>query len=232
MKRGEKLYVGIDPAGKPNRPTGMAVLAGGLRVLALERVHTDEEIESFVASWGQAVVSVALDGPIGLPRGLNPCCFEGESPPSPCPCTQPNGLKGREAERAMSRKGIGIFYLTKNAFARSWIRRSLDLYGRLTAAGYQVLEVFPYGAKKVLWRDALPRKQSLWGRERIRTLLEKEGVRFPDARLPSDHELDALVGAYVAWLHARGETEAFGDSVEGAILLPASDGRSRGLRRR
>lgn len=231
MKGKDRLYAGVDPAGNPQRPTGVAVLDERLRVRALENMRSDEEIEAFLDAWRGRTVSVALDGPVGLPRGLNRCCFEGAVRPSPCACEQPDGLKGREAEREMSRKGIGVFYLTKNAFARSWIRRSLQLYERLTAAEFQVLEVFPYGAKRVLWGKDLPRKQSRSGRAFLRARLEREGVRFPDARLPGDHELDALVGAYVARLHARGETEAFGDPAEGAILLPAPKrGKTKGAR--
>lgn len=228
-----RLYAGIDPAGNPRRPTGAAILDEGLRVRALAGLRSDEEIETFLASWGKRVVSVGLDGPVGLPRGLNRCCFEGERRPASCPCRQPDGLKGREAERAMSRKGIGVFYLTKKAFARSWILRSLDLCNRLSEKGYRVLEVFPYGAKRVLWEEKfrggeIPPKRTEKGREILRGLLRKEGIRFPGARLPSDHELDALVGAYIAWLHARGRTEACGDPEEGAILLPIPESGPKG----
>lgn len=38
--------------------------------------------------------------------------------------------------------GIGVFYLTKNAFARSWIFRSYDLSSTLKKKSYRVLEVF------------------------------------------------------------------------------------------
>ncbi|MFQ5694207.1 MAG: hypothetical protein ACE5IM_14360, partial [Nitrospinota bacterium] len=48
------------------------------------------------------------------------------------------------------------------------------------------------------------------------------GVRFAGDRLPSDHELDAVVGAYVAFLHARGRTKAVGLAEEGAVHLPAA----------
>ena len=217
VKTGE-LYAGLDPAGRTDRPSGLALLDGGLRVIRLATGGPDAELEAFLEPHQERTRWVGLDGPVGVPRDLGRCCFEGARPQ--CACRQPEGLKGREAERAMSALGIGIYYLTKKAFARSWIQRSLNLADRLSRLGYQVLEVYPYGTKCRLWGRTLPPKETLQGRRILRTHLQELGLLLPESRLPSHHELDALVAAYTAWLHDRGGTECHGDPEEGAIVLP------------
>lgn len=221
-KRG--AYAGLDPAGSPLRPSGLALLDSRLRVIGLATVGQDDEVQAFLEPHRERIRWVGLDGPLGVPRHLGRCCFEGPRPG--CSCRQPEGLRGREAERAMSALGIGIYYLTKKAFARSWIQRSLRLADRLSRLGYRVLEVYPYGTKRRLWGRALPPKETLQGRRFLRARLEELGLLLPDGRLPSHHELDALVAAYTAWLHDRGGTECHGDPDEGAIVLPRPKGTS------
>ena len=51
------------------------------------------------------------------------------------------------------------------------------------------------------------------------------GLREHEGRLSHDH-LDAIVAAYTAYLHGRGQAEAVGDPEEGVIYVPRAVARA------
>lgn len=127
------------------------------------------------------------------------------------------------------------------------LRRELESFGYKAypaeEAARQWLEVFPTGCFWAWLRRTLPVKQDLLeGRLQRQLVLEEQGVQVPDAMgffeeltrfkllrgiLPaniiySPGELNALAGAYTAWLtvHQPHAVRSLGDSAEGLIFLP------------
>ena len=207
-------FVGIDLTSSPQRPSALAVLSDEQRILCLKKVRTDDELLAEVAA--QDPTFVAIDAPLGLPKGL--CCLE-ES----CSCKQVSPNKGKAGERALSRMGIPCYYTTKRSIIRRMVYRGIALREALTYRGYSVLEVYPYGSKVQLFGKPFPRKTTPEGlrfvEERLRAVLQFTGS---EPRL--DHDLcDALSAALTAYLHSKGKTLLLGDADEGLICLPQPD---------
>lgn len=216
---GRIYFGGLDPAGSVQRPSGCALIDDALRVVGVARLFTDKEILAFFSGYKENLAYLGLDGPCGLPQGLGLCCFDPEV--KDCPCRQTSGEKGRIAEMELARRGIGCFFTTKKAFAKAWVRRSLEFYRMLTDKGFRILEIYPYGAKRRLFSGKMPKKVTRLGREVLQRGLRRLGLRFPGREILSHHELDALLGAYTCYLHSRGLTEEVGEEVEGRIVIPA-----------
>lgn len=206
-----KTYLGIDLTSSAARPSGYAVLDEGARLAEVGSVATDPEILRLAHRCRPRLV--AIDAPIGLPKGL--CCLE-ES----CPC-RPAAPDGKRAcEREVARRGIGLFFTTKRSIIKGMVYRAIELRRRFEDEGMRVLEVFPYASKVLLFGRPLPRKTTAEGLAYLRGRLEAlvDGL---SARGPLTHdELDAVVAAYTAYLKDQGRAEEVGDPVEGAICLP------------
>jgi predicted nuclease with RNAse H fold len=205
-------YLGIDPTSASRRPSAFAVLddQGGLRDLGL--VREDGDILALARRWRPRYL--AIDAPLSLPQGM--CCLE-ES----CPCApaSPDGLKA--AERALLKEGIGLFRTTKRSIIKAMVYRAMQLRRALEQRGYAVMEIYPYASKVRLFGRPIPKKTTKagcqWLRERLEHLVP--GLREHEGWLGHD-ELDAIVAAYMAYLHGRGQAEAVGDREEGFIYLP------------
>ncbi len=207
-----KTYLGIDLTSSASSPSGYAVLGEGARLVEVGSVGSDREILRLALSGRPRFV--AIDAPIGLPRGL--CCLE-ES--CACLAVAPDGK--RESEREVSRMGIGLFFTTKRSIIKPMVYRAIELRRRLEGEGMHVLEVFPYATKILLFGSPLPRKTTAEGLAYLRSRLEALVDGLDSYRAPLTHdELDAIVAAYTAYLRDRGDTEDVGDAAEGAICLP------------
>lgn len=207
-------YVGVDlTAGA--RPTDVAGLNEAGTSVRFARIQTDFELLDLLADVGAGVV--AIDSPIGLPRGM--CCLE-ES----CPCAPLGPGTGRSAERALAVRGIPCFWTTKRTIIKPMIYRAMALKDRLTAAGYATLEVYPYAVKWQLLGRALPSKTRPEGILRLvaGARMELPDCSWPEPWTPSHDQLDALFCAITARLYDRGETEALGDPREIPIIVPLS----------
>jgi hypothetical protein len=140
-----------------------------------------------------------------------------------------------------------------------WMRNGYLLFQRLGELGYQpssreggnfqTLEVYPHASYSVLLGRLPFPKNTLEGRLQRQLILFDLGLNVPDPMrffeevtrsrilrgiLPAEvlllpRELDALVGAYTAWLwvHKPGEISKVGDSQEGEIILPARNLKQR-----
>jgi predicted nuclease with RNAse H fold len=93
------VFLGIDLAGSPRRPTGIALLDEKLRCRTWVR-YLDEEILVDVDSFKPLVVGV--DAPLGLPRGRE--SLESRGPPH-----------FRECDLELRRRGIRFFPITIGA---------------------------------------------------------------------------------------------------------------------
>lgn len=202
------------------------MIDGSLRVIEVKRLFSEEDILDFFEGYKEDLAYIGLDGPCGVPRGLDLCCFDLRI--NVCLCQESSGQKGRIAERELARRGIGCFFTTKKAFAKTWIRRSLNLFRILRERGFPVLEVYPYGTKRRLFPEGLPKKATLRGRIALQEGLSSLDLKLPE-RLLSHHELDALLGAYTCYLYTQGLTEDIGEEEEGKIVIPVPGlkGRSK-----
>lgn len=191
------------------RPAAVAALSDDLRTDELAMLVTEDELLAFVKRREASIV--AIDAPLGLPRGQ--CCLE-----LSCEC-QPEGQgNGRECERALSRLGIGSYYTTKRSIIKGMVYRGMRLKMLLEAEGRTVLEVYPYATKIRLLGKPLPRKTSALGRAHMELGLSRLLGREIG---PLDHDsADALFCAYTAWLHSVGQTERLGWADEGLIHIP------------
>lgn len=209
-------YLGIDLAASARRPSGFAVLDDALRLLALGRTATDDELLALAWRWG--VSCVAIDAPLSLPRGM--CCLR-----MSCGC-QPQAADGRKAaEREICKQlGIGLFMTSKRGIIKTMTYRALGLKRLLTAAHYEVLEVYPFACKVALFGRAIPRKTAApgrrWLREQVTSLIPALALY---QGIPGHDELDALLAAYTAYQYDHCLSVALGDPDEGVIYVPSTD---------
>ncbi len=204
------MYLGIDLTSSSQRPSAYAVLRGDGGLADVGMAHEDAELLELAGRWQPSVV--AIDAPLSLPRGL--CCLDED-----CPCLAPGGLKA--AERELFRRGISLYATTKRSIIKRMICRAMELRRTLEDRGFPVIEVYPYASKVSLFGRPIPKKTTSAGRTWLRKKLEGivPGVAAYEGRLGHD-ELDAIVAAYSACLHARRLAEGVGDPDEGMIYLP------------
>jgi predicted nuclease with RNAse H fold len=105
------------------------------------------------------------------------------------------------------------------------IYRGIEFNRRLVKRGYQVIEVYPYATKLILFGEDVPPKNSarnvVFMREELPHLIN--GL---EAHIDSldRNACDALVSAYTALLHSREETDVLGATEEGLLVLPKLSG--------
>jgi len=213
------LFGGIDPTASPRRKSACAVLDEKGHLVSLDSLSTDEKILEFFGTYQLSLWAIGLDAPCTLPLGLGRCCLE-DIPT--CRCQPIHPWKGRLAERELLKRGIRAYVISKDTFAKRWIRRGLQLKDRLQAAGYQIVEVFPHGTRYRLFPEILQSKSSRAGRKELQTALRKFIPDLPPVmqRLLSHDELDALLAALTVQLLWKGQTEAVGDPEEGQVIIP------------
>ncbi|MBI3326536.1 MAG: DUF429 domain-containing protein [Nitrospinae bacterium] len=215
---GRLVFGGIDPTGSEAKASGVALLDGAGQRARMARVHTDAEILAFFQPYRRSLRYLGLDGICKLPDGLHPCCVTPQGPP--CLCQQTAPRPGRTAEWALSSLGIGCYYTSKRAFAKSWITRSLHLFTLLTAAGFTVLEIYPYASKRRLFGRQLPNKATRVGRQLLSAHIQGLGITLEHGRAYTHDELDAVLVAYTAYLHAQGRTIEVGEDIDGTVVIP------------
>lgn len=205
-------YLGLDLTASPFRSSGFAVLGDGALLLAVGWVGSDQEILALADRWQPCLV--AIDAPLSLPAGL--CCLE-ES----CAC-QPQAADGlKAAERDLIARGFGLFRTGKRSIIKDMVYRAVGLRRALEERGWTVIEVYPYASKVALWGKPIPRKTRVSGRIWLRDKLAERVFGLREHSGPLGHDqLDALVGAYTAYLYHQGRAAALGDPAEGLIYLP------------
>ncbi len=215
------FYGGIDPSASSERFTGCAILDEYGRFIKAGQCKEDEAILDFFGPY--AVKAIAIDAPKGLPLKMGLCCLE---TPAVCQCPADSS---RLCERLMRKRGIPLFPVSKNTFpaAKRWIQRGLLLFIRFQGLNIPAFEVYPTGAKKVLFPEV--RFTSPKSKRSTRILLQQKLSSFiPDIPKPgnkpfSDHILDAFLGAYTVFLYQEKQFGTLiGNQREGEILLPCS----------
>ena len=206
-------FLGVDLTSRPAKPSACAVLDRHGSLVLLTKESADADIVALARDRRAAIV--AIDSPLGLPKGM--CCLE-ES----CACQSIHNFKGRAVERELVRRGIPLYFTTKRCIIKAMVYRAIGLADRLRSLGCDVLEVYPYASKVMLFGRPIPRKTTAEGLGFLRERLERLIPGLAAGAGSLDHDLcDALVVAYTAYLHSLGRTESVGLEEEVPLVLPA-----------
>jgi len=118
-----KVVIGIDLAGKPENPTGLAIWKG--KVMKTCLVYTDQEILENITH--DRPTLTAIDAPLNLPR---------------------RGIL-RKAEKEMIKRGYRIFPPKLPTMEKLTIR-AIKLNTLIAEKGYKTIEVHPTSTRKAL----------------------------------------------------------------------------------
>ncbi len=199
-----RLTVGIDLRSGPRYPTGLAVMDRSRRLHRLQVARGDDEILEAIADAEPALI--AIDAPLGLPEGR--CCTD-----QACDCAR-HGIM-REVDRVCAAAGYRPFPTLLPSMVKL-TERGIRLHAILSAAGHDVVEVYPGMAQDIL---GIPRKGR--GVDGLRRGLKRAGVLgIPRARRVTHDELDAVTCALVAQLRLAEATETMGPGVPVPLVLP------------
>ncbi len=99
--------------------------------------------------------------------------------------------------------------------------RGISLRRAIEARGIDVIEVYPFAAKVMLFGRPVPKKQTPVGRAWLYERLQLLVNGLPDPERPISHdEGDAIIAAYTAYQYDTGMAAALGVPEEGLIYLP------------
>ena len=186
----------LDLAGVPTRPTGICILRGLNAETSL--AFTDEELITVAESCQPAIITI--DAPLSLPPGRKTI-------------EDRNGEHLRECDRELLKRKIKFFPITLGPM-RTLTKRGIALKKKLEHLGCPILECYPGGAQDIF---GIPRKQK--GLNEMFKGHRKLGIKGLKNSM-SDHELDAVTGAYVGKLFLEGNAEFYGNLEDGAIVMP------------
>ena len=209
------MFLGIDLTFPNKKSATSALLDDNGRLLRFASLGTDADILHLVKAESPSVV--AIDAPLSLPTGWG--CLEW-----PCICSAcEDPTTRRSAERAVFALGIRLYWTSKRSFIKPMVKRGLSLVVAISDFGPQVIEIYPYASKRRLFGSALPRKGKTT-REGRQLLQQHLAALVPGAsgtsRILSHDELDALIGAYTAYLDTNGRAEELGRAGERTIVVP------------
>ncbi|MCE1164933.1 MAG: DUF429 domain-containing protein [Bacteroidetes bacterium] len=191
------IVVGIDLSGSPKRNTGICLMHN-TKIIDCRTVHTDEEITSFVMNSGTKIIG--MDAPLSLPPGRKTL-------------EDNNGVHLRDCDRELIKRKIRFFPVTLGPM-RMLTKRGIALKKKFERMGIHSIEIYPGGAQDIL---GIPRKQH--SMPKLFKGLVKLGIKGLRKDMNND-ELDAVTGAYTAYLFVRGKAEILGSLKKGAIILP------------
>jgi len=204
--------LGIDLSASPKRASEYALIDGQHNLNQMDCFRTFDELLKFLDVHKPSLI--AIDAPLCLPLGLD-CLEESHS------CSTTLDQKGRTAEQELARMHIGCFFTTKRSIIKSLIYRGLEFHSDLVRRGYQVIEVYPYATKVILFGDKIPPKSSAHGLAFLKDRLSQLicGLEPYTENLNHDR-CDALLAAYTACLHWEKKTDSLGIPEEGYIVVP------------
>lgn len=242
----DSLFIGIDSTSS-NKSFTYAALDKGLNLIALSDGELDD-VTAFVA--GQQSVTVAINAPSGVSRGLIPDKPKKEMLPS----KKTRKMEFRLAEYELRKRGIKITGTPSSVNAcPAWVQNGFSLYRKLEKTGFTkykqeesqthtYIETNPHACYCVLVGDAPLQKTTLEGKIQRQLILYERGLKikdpmdffeeitrhkmmkgiWPHELLYSSDQLNALVAAYTAWLiiNKPEGTISVGDEKEGEIFLP------------
>jgi predicted nuclease with RNAse H fold len=207
-------FLGVDLRSSPKHSSAVVALNHQSEMICSETFRTDVDLLE-IAKY-QNPELIAIGTPLGLPVGLH--CLETSC--SKCSGKMPQ-RKGRQLEQELAQMGISCFFTSKGSIIRPLIYRGIRLSDQLRGLGFDVIEVYPYATKVILFGDNVPSKSSPknlpFMKERLPSLIP--GLETCIDTLDS-RTCDALISAYTALLHSRNRTDLLGNAEEGLLALP------------
>lgn len=228
-------FVGVDLGWKKDGDTALVALDFNANVVDYGYVNEDREIVSFVESHSWDGCLVGIDAPL-IVKNFRGC---------------------RECERYLQSKGMSVLPANRGWFLRAFKTvRGEDLLAALNKAGFRlvddlnlkeaslgIVEVYPYAALKMLFKDLPTYKKGrkstrLAGLLELKELLEQLNppLNIPSALLQIGREdkitlqemkitvdyMDAAISAYTALKFYRNPDDCtiLGSKEDGFILLP------------
>ncbi|MHA1581037.1 MAG: DUF429 domain-containing protein [Candidatus Baldrarchaeia archaeon] len=130
------------------------------------------------------------------------------------PLTLPKKGKMRLADKEIKKLGCAVLPPLFPGMKMLTLR-GIYLASKIQESGIKVIEVHPTSSRKIL---GLPVAKDV---EKIRFSLLKLGIKGDiEEKKLTIHELDAIVAAFTAKLHIRGQTAKVGNEEEGYIIIP------------
>jgi predicted nuclease with RNAse H fold len=206
-------FLGVDLKSSDKHPSVVVALNHRSELTCSETFRTDDDLLEIAKR--QEPQLIAIGTPLGLPMGL--CCLK-----TTCSCARKiPQRKGRQLEQELAQMGISCFFTSKGSIISKLIDRGIELSERLRKLGFDVIEVYPYASKVILFGDNVPSKSSPknlpFMKERLPRLIS--GLETCIDTLDS-RTCDALISAYTALLHSRNRTDLLGNAEEGLLALP------------
>ncbi len=205
-KAQKNTYIGIDLAGNEQNPSGWCILIAKENFFETKIMYSDEELIRktmecsplrnegirLLSSQFQRPKIIAIDAPLSLPKsGVN-----------------------RTAENEMRRLGFRIFPPLFSKGMKTLTERGIEISKKFREKGVQVIEVHPTSSMRAL--DLNSRENE----KLTEVFLEFElDIDLSEKKLV-DHEFDALVAAFTAFLYDKGLCLSVGDIDEGQIIIP------------
>jgi predicted nuclease with RNAse H fold len=209
----------VDPSAKSKNRSGIGIISNTGNILYIGTWKTFGELTKILNVFRAKIVAIGIDGPLQPPIELDYCCFSDMQ--SGCNHQQTTPYKGRYCEFLLNRNGFRYFTTSRNSFARKWINHCFELNHYLARLNYQTIEVYPTAASKILFPFLSGSKKNLDNRKRLQEALSNKDLKFNSFySVYSDHELDAVLVAYIAYLHQKGSTISVGNKEDGFIILP------------
>ena len=205
-------FLGIDLTATAKRASACAVVDGDANIVYLDSFESTVTLLDWLEAEPPSVI--AIDAPLSLPLGL--CCLEETHK-----CFPSMDGKGRASERELAQLRIGCFFTTKRSIIKTMIYRALELREELQRRGHEVIEVYPYASKVILFGGKIPRKNNSKGVAFLKDRLSRHigGLSAHEDSLDHD-KCDALLAAHTAYLHHNGRTDSLGIPEEGFIVVP------------
>lgn len=204
--------IGVDLSASSKRPSAYAVLDERATLCHLDNFATIDEL--LYAVEVHKPTQIAIDAPLSLPLGMD-CLEETHS------CSSRLEQKGRTAEQELARMHIGCFFTTKRSIIKGLIYRGMQINQELVQRSYQVIEVYPYATKVILFGDKIPPKNSARGLAFLKErLLNLVGGLEPYIDHLNHDACDAILAAYTASLYNDDRTDSLGTAEEGYIVVP------------
>lgn len=189
--------VGIDLAGSPKRDTGICLMQNK-KIIRYATLHENDEIISFVKEAKPQIIGI--DAPLSLPPGRKSL-------------DDNNGVHLRECDKELTKRKIRFFPVTLGPM-RMLTLRGLFLKKIFRRLGFNSIEIYPGATQDIF---GIPRKQhSLEG---LYLGLQSLGIKGMNPEMNND-ELDAVTGAFTAFLYLKGKAEILGSLKKGAIIIP------------
>ena len=206
------VSLGIDLSASSKQVSTLAFINSQTELIQLSSFKEDGELISVLEIYRPRLIAFAA--PLGLPLGLH--CLEEN-----CVCKPVNNHKGRVSEVKLARMGISCFFTGKGSIIKGMIYRGIRFRKDLIERGYEVIEVYPYATKRIVFGHEVPAKS------------KPQSLTYLQARLPSlirglepyidelNHDrYDAILSAYTAHLHLENETSILGIPEEGLVVIP------------